>query len=262
MEKKKFCRFCAEPHKRRESTCSDGCSSELVRTEFQENGDLERSCLWCPVRGDLATFKHANTCLNCYSHRLSLGACRVCGGPNDLPDCCFRCSTTIDIFDRDKDLRAFVLLDRTTRRARKFFTTSPAVKIPRSCAGVIEVSRENFERPLVTEWEGPTALIAVSALEGPAISTRIAKLKLYLKTGQQFTAAQWVKLYVDATGADPGSSMRHFERSKVSLRSWGVKVTAVRDSRWTHYEFDEDSAFALLTYYKTVLKNKQMGYYW
>jgi len=259
---KKFCSFCAEPHLRRKSTCSEECSKELIRTEFEENGDLERRCLWCPVRGDLAPFVQQNLCSNCAIHRQRLGACRSCGGAYGTGFCCHRCTKPEIVLERTKVLRAFILFDVETKRARRFFSQGGAIQVPRGYAAVIEVTRARFERPSTTTWTDPSAYVLVSALEGGSTSSRAQKLKLFQRAGQRFTAKAWAGLYSDCTGAGLESSLRHFERAKVMIQALGVSITTVPDGQQTLYEFDENAAEALLAYYKTVLKNKKMGYYW
>lgn len=260
---KKFCSFCAEPHIRKQSTCSEECSTELIRTEFEENGEVGRRCLWCSVRGDLAPFKHANCCASCASKRAQNGACKKCGGPFDLSDTCFRCEKPEAILKKHRLHRAYILWDKDTCRARKHFTSSaPWDKFKRYVIPIIPVTRRRIERPATSSWEEPTSFCHINALTGTALKTRVQKLKSLLAAGPKFTLSEWADLYMAVTQSSQESSARYFERAKFELREWGVRMDRVKDHAFHYYEPDLAAVEALLTYYKTAIKNREMGYYW
>ena len=261
----KFCKFCAEPHQRKQSTCSEACSTELIRTEFEENGDLERACLWCPVRGDLAPFKHHNCCNLCYVNRQTSGACAKCGGSMGSGDCCSRCTPTELALKLRPTHRAYILVDVDTNRARRFLSSvNVGTKSHRDWVGVVKVGRVRFERVKASEWPAPVAYVASTALDvgGASLLSRVEKLKLFRDAGPRFTRGEWTRRQMHASGTTQSASDRYFERAKVEVKSWGVGIALERDLQESFYKPDQEAVSGLLLYYKTIIKNKKMGYYW
>lgn len=267
---KKFCSFCAEPHVRKQSTCSEECSTELIRVEFQENGNLERSCLWCPVRGDTAAFEFENCCQLCYSARKRIGACERCGGPRGLTHTtsvgngCPNCSSIEEILKANPLHRAYLLVDESTHRARVFYTSRcDWLKPHRDYATVISVTRKGFERPRWRQWPTPKKFLPTAALKcGSFTEARVKALKVVSKCGPEMTSTKVANLYKKTTGASEDTSLRYFERLKASLRSWGISIKTHQDLTYYYYEVDQAAVNSLLIYFETMLKNKTMGYYW
>lgn len=263
----KFCRFCGELHDRYEDTCSDECATELIRTEFVDE-NIERACLWCPKRGDTSAFKMVHCCNTCHLNRLSSGACNRCGGPfhtsgpigpNGL---CLHCANPSDVI-RETGLRAFLLVDRDTERARLVFTSKVKSNVPhRDYVSVIRVNRAGFETVRAMQWGNPVMFIPVIAFEGDQSPAMLRMMKLFSSIPETFTSVE-VLGYLNENGKSTDvSCLRYFERAKRRLRDIGVSIEAKRESLRSEYVQDKKMAQTLLLYYRTKVKNRKMGYYW